>query len=424
MSSRLPAPSGEATMPDFPGFSLQMPVLGNTWALGAVFQLHLVIVAFIIGIAIVAPVAEYLGTRPGGENWDWLARLLSATVIRFFAFGATWAVFALVLLFGLYPRLFGVLSSVFFWPLLFVAAIWFVMSVSAYLYSETWSRLAGRKGWHIAIGAVFAIFTFAFITIITGLSSFQLTPPPAGGGGPPYANATWLPETVHRHVGNLSYAGLVLAGYSALRVLTSRPDSLQRARYDWAGHLGLVMGVGFGLVQPIAGWFYASQTQTGAPEAYQRMMIGENAWMFLVQTFLLGALLFLGNLYFSRAIHRGQPGARAAVWTGRSLWLIALLALLAIIPKEWPLGQMTPWKYLSLAGLALLSVANLAIYLRNRHTFVWGRAGRDSQAALVALGIVAVALMVTMGVIRESARGSDLIYKRLGPGQSQDIQAP
>ncbi|MCL5025942.1 MAG: hypothetical protein M1531_05545 [Chloroflexi bacterium] len=413
-------------MPEFPSFTLNIPVLGNTWALGAAFQIHLVIVAFIMGIAIVAPVAESLGQRDGGrhEEWEWLARRLGSTIVRFFAFGATWAVFSLVLVYGLYPRLFGVLTSIFFWPFIIVSGIWLVMTVSSYMYYETWDRLAQHKGWHIAIGWVFAGSAFIFISLITGLSSYQLTPITPAPGQLPYANASWPTEIIHRHIGNLSYAGLLLAGYSALRVLSSPADSVERARFDWLGHMGLLLGAGLAVLQPIVGWFYSRQIELASADAYQRMMLGENAWMFLVQMFFIGVVLFSGNYYLATAMRRGNPGPGVLDWARNSLWAIGVLALLGIVPKELPLGQMMPWKYISLLGIGLLTIVNLTLYLRAEADFAWGRVSRGSQAALVVVGVAIVALMVTMGVIRESARGSDLIYKRMPASQSQEIPSP
>ncbi len=412
-------------MPGFPELNLQVPILGNTWAVGAVFQLHIVIVAFIIGIATIAPLAEMMGLQ-AGENaarWDWLARWLGATIIRFFAFGATWAVFALVLLFGLYPRLFGVLTARFFWPLLLVGGIWFVMTISAYLYAEAWDRVG--KGLHITIGWVFVAFTFLFISLIAGLSSYQLTPVEATGGTMALLNPSWLAEIIHRHIGNLSYAGLILAAYAGLRVLTSGQDTENRARYDWAGHLGLLIGAGLVLLQPVVGWFYTRQVQVASYDAYYRMMIGENSWMFRIQTLLVGVGLFLANYYLMTTLSRMEgSGQRSAQGRRPFLWLVAILALLAIVPKEWPLGQMMPWKYIALVGLVIVTAFNLAIYLRNMPAFVWGKVGAGPQVALIALGVGIVALMITMGVIRESARGGDLIYKRLGPGQAQELQLP
>ena len=94
-----------------PEITIDVPVLGNQWAVGLVFQVHLVMVAAIMGGAIVAPAAEIIGVRRRDERYERLAHEISAYTVRFFAFAATWAVVGLVLLVGLYPRLVGVLVS-------------------------------------------------------------------------------------------------------------------------------------------------------------------------------------------------------------------------------------------------------------------------------------------------------------------------
>ncbi|MHB1161586.1 MAG: cytochrome ubiquinol oxidase subunit I [Chloroflexota bacterium] len=407
-----------------PQFTLNVPVLGSSWAVGLAFQIHLIFVPFIMGLAIVAPVAELMGLRPGGQYWDRLSRDLVAAMIKLFSFAATWAVLALVLVYGLYPRLFGVLTGIFFWPLVVVGVLWFVMTLSVYLYGHTWERLAHRRGLHVALGATFAISTFAFISTITFLSSYQLTPADPNQLLASALNPSWPTEILHRHVGNLSYAGILLAAFAGAQILYFSREENDRAYYDWLGHLGFLLGVGLALFQPIAGWLYTSRIQAASPGAYYLMMIGDNGWMFLVQTFLFGSVLFLGNLYLASAIHRGNPGPGATAWMRNSLWAIGLLALLATIPKEWPLGAMSPWKYIGLGGLVLLSLINMGLYWRARRGFVWGSSGNGAQVAAVLLGAAIVALIVTMGIIRSSARGDYLIYDRLGPGQSQQIEQP
>ncbi len=407
-----------------PQFTLNIPVLGNSWAVGLAFQIHLIFVPFIIGVAIVAPVAELMGLRPGGQYWGRLSRDLVAAMIKLFSFAATWAVLALVLVYGLYPRLFGVLTGIFFWPLVVVGVLWFVMTLSVYLYGHTWERLAGRRGLHVALGATFAISTFVFISTITFLSSYQLTPTDPNQLLAAALNPSWLTEILHRHVGNPSYAGILLAAFAGTQILYFSREENDRAYYDWMGHLGFLLGVGLALFQPIGGWLYASQIQAASPGAYYLMMIGDNAWMFLIQTFLFGSVLFLGNLYMVRAIRRGNPEPGTLSWMRNSLWAVGLLALLAVIPKEWPLGAMRPWKYIGIGGSVLLSLINLGLYWRARRGFVWGRSGNGAQVAAVLLGAAIVALIVTMGIIRSSARGDYLIYDRLGPGQSQQIEQP
>lgn len=407
-----------------PEVSLSIPIVGNRWAVGAAFQMHLVFVAFIMGIAIMAPLAESLGRRQGGERWERLAHELSLTIVRFFSFAATWAVLALVLLFALYPRLFGVLTSVFFWPLVVVSGIWLIMTSSAYMYYYTWESQTFHGRLHTAIGWTFAGSSFVFISLISGLSSYQLTPTESGGPFAAYLNPSWLTEIIHRHIGNLSYAGFLLASYAGVRFLFSKGELEARAYYDWLGHLGVMLGIGLALLQPIAGWFYARQILSASPVAFVRMMVGENSWMFLVQAFLFGAVLFLGNLYLALALKRASPTPKGVAWARNSIWAIGLLVVLGVVPKEWPLGQMTPWKYISLAGLVLLSFVNLLRYVRARRGFIWGKVGRGSQTALAIIGVAIVALMVIMGTIREGARGSDLIYRRLGPDQSQQFEQP
>ncbi|MCL5961922.1 MAG: cytochrome ubiquinol oxidase subunit I [Chloroflexi bacterium] len=408
-----------------PEFTLSIPVVGNTWTVGLAFQVHIVIVAFIMGIAILAPTAEWLGLRSGGESWERLAHDLGETIGRLFAFGATWAVFALMLIFGLYPRLFGVLTGIFFWPLVAVGAIWFVMTISAYLYYVTWERLDQRRGLHLAIGWTFAGSAFLFITLITELSSFQLTPSDPSRLLAAALNPSWPTEIVHRHIGNVSYAGLLLASYASARALfPPQRNELDRAHYDWLADVALLLGISMALFQPLVGWFYARQVQIASPGAYERMMIGANSWMFLVQGFFFGAVLFLGNVYMALSIRRGKPGKWTVTWMRNSAWAIGILALLLIVPKGWPLGQMMPWKYISLFGLVLFSLVNVALYRRVRRDFAWGSGGRELQVAMAIVGIAIVALMVTMGIIRTSARGSYVIYGQMGPGEVQQIERP
>ncbi len=409
----------------FPDFTLNVPVVGNTWTVGIAFQFHLVIVAFIMGIAILAPVAEFLGLRRQGvQQWERLARDLAAFIAKLFAFGATWAVFGLVALFGLYPRLFGVLTGIFFWPLVVVGGIWFIMSVSSYGYYYSWDRLADRRGLHMAIGWTFALSTFIFISLIIFLSSYQLTPANPDILLAAALNPSWPTEAAHRHVGNLSYAGVLLAAYAGVRFLYFGGEENDRAYLDWLGHTALLIGVGLALLQPIGGWFYVNQIKTASFGAWVRMMPGENGWMFQIQIGLLGTAFLLGNLYMALAMERGNPSPPARLWVRYSLAILGLLIGLAVLPGNAPLGAMNPWKYVALAAFILSSVINLVIYLRSNRNPTWGRIGRGSQRALVGLGIVLVALMVIMGIIRESARGPYLIYDRMPPAQSQEIERP
>jgi hypothetical protein len=136
--------------------------------------------------------------------------------------------------------------------------------------------------------------------------------------------------------------------------------------------------------------------------------------MFTVQSLFLAGLFLLGNIYMSRsAASRGEASPGALRIMRLATIGIAILGVLIIIPPQLPLGSMTPWKYLSLAGFVLLSGTTLVLYLRSSSTFSWGRVQAGSQWALAGLAIVAVLMMITMGIIRSSARGDDSIVGRL-----------
>ncbi|MGI5861037.1 MAG: cytochrome ubiquinol oxidase subunit I [Myxococcales bacterium] len=398
---------------------IEVPIIGNRWAVGSVFLLHVGIVAFVIGAATMAPVAEWLGHRRNSERWSTLAHSLGATVVKLYAFGATWAVFALVFLFTLYPRLFGVLMGLFFWMAIVIAALWLVMSVSVYVYYETWDRLRARPRLHMAIGWTFVVSTMAFITLISGMAAFQLAPNDATSFPATLLTATWVPQVLHRHAGNLSYAGLVLAGYAGLRMLFfPKGREEKRSYYDWLGDFGVLLGVGVIFAQPLIGAWYAFAIDEASPAAFRHITTGSRAWLFLLQLALFGSVLFLANLYFAFAMERGaRAQRRTARWLRLSLAGFVAFVALVLLARVPGLGAL---RYFGLGLFVALTVANYALYWRARRNFRWGNVGRGPPALLLALGLLTVCLLVTMGVIRSSARDPWLIYERMHQDSAQE----
>lgn len=426
MASRTEAaPRGgetEGVRDTLPDVFIEIPVLTNRWTTGLAFQVHLVFVAAIMGASILAPTAQIIGWRRPNSYFPCLARDTATVMVRFFAFGATWAVVAIVLLVALYPVLMGVLMRLFFWPLVLIAVMWILMTTGAYVYGHFWESLSRRPKTHNAFGWLFAISTTLFIALITNASSFQLTPDSNPSGLSGLINSTWLPELAHRLIGNMSYLGLILAGISAWRLLFDRggPD---REYYDWLGNLGLMLGIGFMLLQPLGGAIYANQVRLGAPESFRLIMTGEYSWLFLIQSILFGATFFSAALYMARsALTRAEPRGFTRALLRWAPWGMLAATVLIAIPRQLPLGAMVPWKFISLSVFVVLGAAVLIAYLRLHRSFTWGQVTRGSQWALLAAATAVVLLMITMGVIRSSARGGDLINERLGPEQAQQIE--
>ena len=377
-----------------------------------------------------APIAELLGMRRGGERWERFAHQISSTVEKLFAWGATFAAFALVAIWGLYPRLWGYLTSLFMIQVIIIAGLlWFSLTATAYIYYLTWESLRNHRIVHNLIGWTFVLSTMLFINTIIVFDTHMLTP--EGGVNALLAaaiNPSYVGEFPHRHIGNLSYGGLLLAAYVGGWFLLFRGrhrfSRAEMAYHDWLGDVALLVGLSVLLLQPVAGWFYANQIRIGSYGAYYRMMIGDNAWLFRLQMGLLGTVFFLGNLYLFFGIRRGDPGPRTLTWIKYSLLATAILLGLGLLPPSVPLGQMNPWKYISLAGFMALTAVNLVLYLRARPRFEWGSSDWRSNATLATIAVVIVSLFVVMGIIRSSARQPWLIYDQMGPNQSQEILRP
>ena len=68
-------------------------------------------------------------------------------------------------------------------------------------------------------------------------------------------------------------------------------------------------------------------------------------------------------------------------------------------------------KYIALLGLSIFGLVALLAYLQSsRDGLNWGEAGESSQRALITTGILAVSMMVTMGIIRDTTYIPGLIF--------------
>ena len=88
-----------------------------------------------------------------------------------------------------------------------------------------------------------------------------------------------------------------------------------------------------------------------------------------------------------------------------------------------PLGSMIPWKILALMGYSLLAIAAVVWYLRGLPGVVWGTARRGEQRLLILGAVLTMAMMVTMGFIRENGRAPFLISGEMTIEGQQNTQS-
>jgi hypothetical protein len=396
----------------YPGLpNVQFPVLGNKWAVGVFFLLHVAIGSFTMGTLVLGPTYELIGRWRGSGPCLRYARWLAEINLRIFSLGATLAGFAVIFLLGLYGRFFVPLVEGFWLVFLIAFLIWFPAIAALWAWTHWWDRWV-PSGAHIALGYFAAAMDHVFLFLIVGIDSFLLTPG-SGSGPQAFFNASFWPELAHRFVGNISWASFLLAGICAL-LAGATPRATDRDYFLWAARSGLLVGFLTLIPQALIGFGYAEAVHSAEPSAFTYSFEGPLAWLWLLQGGLLGVLLVATNLFF----RQDRP-----VRAGNLLTLAVLLLELGAVLPEQVYGRTYFWFRYVLITLALLltllhwllwrSAAELAIRWRPRNA-----------ATLAAAGIAAVGLIFVMGIIRTTARDPYTIEGQLSQGQSEGVFAP
>lgn len=442
-------------LPNIGPLNIQVPFVSNGWAVGVLFQLHILVVAFIMGTAWIL---VYTGSRPlSAENqrYERFTRTFALWLVETYSFGATLAVFAITVAFALYPRYVSVLTSALALPLAIIFVVWVLMVFGVLLFYYLWKVRERHRALHQSIIVVYALAETAFVTLISLYTSYQLTPPHTAALAAAVANPTWLPEVLHRNAGNLSFAGYMVAGWAAYRTFRRQREatSVDLAYYHWAAHLGFLWGIGWELAQLPIGTYYVLAIQQAGPQTYSKMMLVPGiAWEWILQIGLLGLVFLLSDLYIwsslrwaisarrgERALERVRalaPAGPAASRAGRvadelrradeaaalgerlarpeaprrdrwaeqftrwALWLMGAALVLAIIPEGVPVAGTMTAKWVSLAIFLVLSLVGVALYMRAARAWSWGTIPPLARRALMGIAVCVTALMVTMGTIR------------------------
>src|SRR5215211_2884872 len=300
--------------------------------MGVIWQSHMYAAAFIAGILVLASASEYMGVLTKQPRYERFAKGAATALILIFATGSFIPIFGVLALITLFPVFWSHLQNIFFWVLFAEAWAFVGQIVLIYAWYASWEKLAFRKKLHVVLGFMAAMLVTLQFTLINVVASYMLTPSLGGAAtdvAAAYMNPTFVPLNMHRFVGNISFAGFVVAGFAGVRYLRSTREE-DREFFDWMGHWALVWGFGFLLLQPIIGV---------ASVAY--------------------------CLHKIRFAAKPTPALRNM--TVGALWLMGLFSLLNVIPANmdlvpqigWvffdgertniPLGSMYPWKYIGLA---------------------------------------------------------------------------
>ncbi|MDQ3910784.1 MAG: cytochrome ubiquinol oxidase subunit I [Actinomycetota bacterium] len=419
---------------------IEIPGIGKEVVMATIWQSHILWAAFIVGILLIASVSEYMAVLTKQPKYDRFAKGAAIATILLFATGSFTPILGLLMLVTLYPVFWSYAQNILFWPL-FAEAFMFVGEIILiYAWYASWDKLAYRKKLHVVLGFTAAMLLIAQQTFINVVGSYLLTPAlaEATNVAATYLNPTFVPLNMHRFVGNISYAGFLVAGFAAWRYLRSTGEG-DREYYDWMGHWGLIWGFGFVLLQPILGFGYLKSIREHNSAAFDYIMLGDKAWLFNLLVIWLGIMSVTSVAYCLHKLRFAvKPMPTLRNITLGALGFMAVFSLLNVIPSDLylvpqiglvfgekldpnialtdptpvPLGEMYPWKFIGLIGIVLVGVSVLGLYLKAAvGGFRWGNASRWSQYALIVTAVSVVLTMMTMGYTRETARrGSDPGY--------------
>lgn len=415
---------------------LQLPLMSGRVAVAVAALSHSLFATFIVGGTLIGAAVATAAFVTRREAYLRLAHMIAFTVVLT---TATVSFLGVTLVFTLnvfWPRFWHTIFRIMFWPFILEAVLFLGEAVCAYSWYYLWSWASAvdrRRALHLALAWGAAGCALAAMIVIDITASYMLTPHPPDRAWANLLNPTMIHLDVHRWFGNLTWAGFGLAALCALAWRRST-DAGDRAHYRWAAGLCFAVGFGAVLVMPVIGYQYLLSVRYAQPQAFHVLMLGPRAWLFDLVAFFYGLLVLLGSVWIFFVVRSRAPeSSPSRVFLSVSLAVLTVATLLAAQPYHLqhtplvsalteqpinPLGKMQPYKYIALAFCVVFGFVNWTLLLR---WFPWKGVeapgsdagwGRRQADLLLVMALTTVALLLTMGWVRETARASDghLIY--------------
>jgi hypothetical protein len=410
-----------------PGLTIPIPdwpVVGNQAPIAALFTAHMALAQFTAGCITIAPFAELHGIRRVNPRALHYADRLTTFYYLLFSLGASLGIFAVTALYGLWANQIGILFNRLL-PLMGLAfGIFFVLVPLLVWYKNSFGTMAPRR--HVALGFAVSFWQNLFIVCIVGLDAFLITPQHSGFTGP-LLNAAYTPLLLHRLVGNVSWAALLLGGVAVVHLMRASDES-ERVYQAWAARTNLRIGLITAAAMPWIGFALVEVVRQVEPGYFDNLVSGSTAYLMVIQEALMLLLLVGGNL----AIALENRADRSLDGAGRLAVLLTLGGMvLGVLPAQ-VLGPGVYW--MRYVGLFLASAVTLLHVL---HRTLPGRAMPSlvpapgaaialpyttsslARRTVVLVGVTAMVLSLFMGFIKEEARGQYTIYGELTQGDSR-----
>ena len=383
----------QVTIPTFPG-------IGDNWFVGALFLTHITIAEFSVGAIWLAVAMEGYALRSGSAFARRYARAAANAYYLVFSLGATFGIFAITGLVGLFGRGLGDLVNVFLPVAGLAFGLFIVLAPQLVWYRNTFGRMRPRA--HFLLGCSVAAWQTLFVVLIVGLDSYLITPKNASFAA--VLNPTYLPLLVHRLIGNVGWTALLLGGLATL--LAHRTGDAEEHRFQfWAARVNLRIGLVATLLMPIDGFFFVLVLHNVTIGYFDNLVGTYGSWM-IAQEALVAAILVGGNVALG-AEGGGWRGSRLA--QGATLLTVAGMVL-ACLPASVITPNILALRYVGLLLAVVVTAAHLALRWNPGGLITQAVRGVTLRRSLVLIGVVSMATALYMGFIKEQARGSYAVY--------------
>lgn len=388
--------------------------LNSRVAVWIVAQLHLFFAAFVLGVPIFVLVIEMIGVLTGDKRYDDMAREFIKISLVAFSFTATLGGLLLFLLIALYPD-FTVYSLKIFKPVMIVYAIlFFVESVSLYIYYYGWDALSqGFWKWaHLTIGLVLNTAGMTLMVLSNSWATFMMAPsgvtPDGAYLGDIWAvihGPLWNPVNLHRFIANIAYGGSIVGAYAAYKFLVSKTAE-EKAHYDWMGYTANFIAVTGLLPLPFAGYWLTKEIYTYSQQMGITLMGGIFAWLFIIQALLIGAVFIGANYYLWISLGRVAGGGkyRTAVKVMGVVLVACFLVWFTphtIVMTGAEIKALGGAHHPALGVFGVMSAKNTAVNIMILTTFMAflliQRAGKTPSVSWARAGNVAIVALFTAG---------------------------
>ena len=381
------------TIPTFPG-------IGDAWLVGALFLAHIAIAEFSVGAITLAAAMEGYALRSGRADARRYARAAANSYYLVFSLGATFAIFAVVALVGLFGNGAGTLINRFL-PLVGLAfGLFIVLAPLLVWYRNSFGRMRDRN--HFLLGCCVAGIQTLFMVLIVGLDGFLITPDNASFAS--VLNPVYVPLLIHRLIGNVGWTALLLAGLATL--LARRTADAEEHRFQfWAARVNLRIGLVATLMMPIDGFalvLVLHNVQIG----YFDSLVGAYGNYMIAQEALVGAILVGGNV----ALAGENGGFRSSRFAQVATVITAVGMVVACLPASVITPNILALRYIGLGLAVLVTAVHVARRWNPSGLVIQAVRGVTLRRSLVLVGVVSMVTALYMGFIKEQARGDYAVY--------------